>query len=421
MVHSTHGLCSCAAQLLDEEGRLVADQRQRNWLAPTRWIRPNSPIAKCNSGCCCCRLEYKKPSVVELWRGGRQQVALQHAYGFPVRPKPIQSHRQGGAGIMATAKPRSRTGKIPGQSREAGMQDSRLQCLQSLQRVLTDRELARHRRFRPSSAKEGSTLEVGTVVYVRWQAISPNARCSMLRRDTAPFGASMGDRNLHSLLGGSQSLSPAGGGRVAPDGDRLLDAADAVGLQALADIGLERVPVLDAAARKLMDALEARLRGNEQRRPAAWTPSCCPLPEVTRLWITRRITKLFLRTCRTFSSMPASAPRWSRRCAMPGRGGGPHRHRPQPGLDDCLPGAAPAAKADCDVRLFVTIGSPLGLRGGQDGLCKIGQGEAAGRAGMRRSLAECGRTARPRGAGCASCQRLQGQQPRGVKAVDDSA
>ena len=39
VVHATRSLCSCAAQLLDEEGRLVATASGtfKYWLAPTTW------------------------------------------------------------------------------------------------------------------------------------------------------------------------------------------------------------------------------------------------------------------------------------------------------------------------------------------------------------------------------------------------
>lgn len=224
-------------------------------------------------------------------------------------------------------------------------------------------------------SKEGSTPEVGTVVYVH--GIGNKPKCSVLKCqwDTALFGASMGDRTRMAYWVDRNRYPQPVEGSCA-DGDRLLDAADAVGLQALADIGLEREPVLDAAARKFMDALEARLRGNEQETGGV-DAKLLPLPEVTRLWITRRITKLFLKDVQDFffDARKRALMEQALRERLDA-GGGPfivigHSQ----GSMIAYQVLRQLQKADCDVRLFVTIGSPLGLQEVKDGLRKIGQGK----------------------------------------------
>lgn len=56
---------------------------------------------------------------------------------------------------------------------------------------------------------------------------------------------------------------------------------------------------LSAAERKIMAALEERLRAGE-KQPGGVNVKVLPLPESVRLWITRRITKLFLKDVQDF-------------------------------------------------------------------------------------------------------------------------
>lgn len=276
---------------------------------------------------------------------------------------------------MATAKPRSRTGKnSKANPKEAGGKTAGFNAsnpFSELERAASGQVQA----FPAILSKEGSTPEVGTVVYVH--GIGNKPKCSVLKCqwDTALFGASMGDRTRMAYWVDRNRYPQPVEGSCA-DGDRLLDAADAVGLQALADIGLERVPVLDAAARKLMDALEARLRGNEQETGGV-DAKLLPLPEVTRLWITRRITKLFLKDVQDFffDARKRALMEQALRERLDA-GGGPfivigHSQ----GSMIAYQVLRQLQKADCDVRLFVTIGSPLGLQEVKDGLRKIGQGK----------------------------------------------
>ena len=276
---------------------------------------------------------------------------------------------------MATAKPRSRTGKnSKANPKEAGGKTAGFNAsnpFSELERAASGQVQA----FPAILSKEGSTPEVGTVVYVH--GIGNKPKCSVLKCqwDTALFGASMGDRTRMAYWVDRNRYPQPVEGSCA-DGDRLLDAADAVGLQALADIGLEREPVLDAAARKLMDALEARLRGNEQETGGV-DAKLLPLPEVTRLWITRRITKLFLKDVQDFffDARKRALMEQALRERLDA-GGGPfivigHSQ----GSMIAYQVLRQLQKADCDVRLFVTIGSPLGLQEVKDGLRKIGQGK----------------------------------------------
>ena len=276
---------------------------------------------------------------------------------------------------MATAKPRSRTGKnSKANPKEAGGKTAGFNAsnpFSELERAASGQVQA----FPAILSKEGSTPEVGTVVYVH--GIGNKPKCSVLKCqwDTALFGASMGDRTRMAYWVDRNRYPQPVEGSCA-DGDRLLDAADAVGLQALADIGLEREPVLDAAARKFMDALEARLRGNEQETGGV-DAKLLPLPEVTRLWITRRITKLFLKDVQDFffDARKRALMEQALRERLDA-GGGPfivigHSQ----GSMIAYQVLRQLQKADCDVRLFVTIGSPLGLQEVKDGLRKIGQGK----------------------------------------------
>lgn len=271
---------------------------------------------------------------------------------------------------MTTAKPRS--GKnSKANPKETGGKSPASNPFNALGRAATGRVQA----FPSILSKEGSTPEIGTLVYVH--GIGNKPECSVLRCqwDTALFGAAMGDRTRMAYwVDRNRYPSPV---KVScADGDRLLDAADAVGVQALSDIGLEQEVELDADARKLMDALEARLRGGEQQAGGV-DAKLLPLPEGVRRWITRRITKLFLKDVQDFF-FDANKRRLMEQALRErlDAGGGPfivigHSQ----GSMIAYQVLRQLQKADCDVRLFVTIGSPLGIQEVKDALGKMGPGK----------------------------------------------
>lgn len=223
--------------------------------------------------------------------------------------------------------------------------------------------------------KEGSSPEVGTIVYIHGIGNKPVASILKCQWDTALFGAPMGDRTRMAYWV-DRNRYPKPKDASCADKDTLPEDAGGMGVQALQENELEPEIKLSAAERKIMAALEERLRAGE-KQPGGVNVKVLPLPESVRLWITRRITKLFLKDVQDFffDEHKRNVMEQSLRDRLD-VGGGPFivvAH--SQGSMIAYHVLRQLKKADCDVRLFITIGSPLGIQEAQDVLGKIGSGK----------------------------------------------
>ncbi|SFU28323.1 Subtilase family protein [Nitrosomonas eutropha] len=223
--------------------------------------------------------------------------------------------------------------------------------------------------------KEGSSPEIGTVVYIHGIDNKPIASVLKCQWDTALFGAPMGDRTRMAYWVDRNRYPEPEKGSCA-DKDTLSGNTDGMSAQALRETGLEPEIKLSAAERKIMAALEERLREGE-KQPGGVDVKVLPLPENMRLWITHRLTRLFLKDVQDFFFDESK--RGLMEQSLRDRldvGGGPfivigHSQ----GSMIAYHVLRQLKKADCDVRLFITIGSPLGIQEVQDVLGKIGPGK----------------------------------------------
>jgi len=223
--------------------------------------------------------------------------------------------------------------------------------------------------------KEGSSPEVGTVVYIHGIGNKPAASVLKCQWDTALFGTSMGDRTRMAYWVDHNRYPKAKEASCA-DKDTLPEDGGGMGMQALQENELEPEVKLNAAERKIMVALEARLRAEEKQSDGV-NVKALPLPESVRLWITRRITKLFLKDVQDFffDEHKRNMMEQSLRDRL-GVGGGPFivvAH--SQGSMIAWNVLRQLQKVDCDVRLFITIGSPLGIQEAQDVLVKLSAGK----------------------------------------------
>ncbi|MXS80906.1 serine peptidase [Nitrosomonas sp. GH22] len=223
--------------------------------------------------------------------------------------------------------------------------------------------------------KEGSSPEIGTVVYIHGIDNKPIASVLKCQWDTALFGAPMGDRTRMAYWV-DRNRYPKPKDASCADKDTLPEDAGGMGVQALQENELEPEIKLSAAERKIMTALEERLRKGE-KQPGGVDVKVLPLPESVRLWIARRITKLFLKDVQDFffDEHKRGLMEQSLRDRLD-VGGGPfivigHSQ----GSMIAYHVLRQLKKADCDVRLFITIGSPLGIQEVQDVLGKIDPGK----------------------------------------------
>lgn len=229
--------------------------------------------------------------------------------------------------------------------------------------------------FLSSLSKEGSSPEIGTVVYIHGIGNKPVASVLKCQWDTALFGSPMGDRTRMAYWVDRDRYPEPEEGSCA-DKDTLPGDVGGTGVQAMMENSLEPETRLSAAERKIMDALKQRLRAGE-KQPSAVDIKALPLPEGMRLWVTRRLTKLFLKDVQDFFFDQTKRNRMEQ--SLRDRldvGGGPFiviAH--SQGSMIAYHVLRQLQKDDCDVRLFITIGSPLGIQEVQDVLGKIGPGK----------------------------------------------
>jgi len=229
--------------------------------------------------------------------------------------------------------------------------------------------------------KEGNAPEVGTVVYVHGIGNKPVASILKCQWDSALFGAAMGDRTrLAYWVNRNRYPEPEAGTCADKDAPTAASSAPGgpggLGVRALAEAEAETGPELDAQGRRLMAALEQRLQ-RAQERPGGVGAKVLPLPEGMRRWVTRLVTELFLKDVRDFffDAKQREVMEQSVRERLD-VGGGPfivigHSQ----GSMIAYHVLRQLQKAQCDVRLFVTIGSPLGIQEVQDSLGKLGAGK----------------------------------------------
>lgn len=223
--------------------------------------------------------------------------------------------------------------------------------------------------------KEGSSPEVGTVVYIHGIGNKPVASVLKCQWDTALFGAPMGDRTRMAYWVDRSRYPEPEEGNCA-DRDTLPGDTDGTGVRAMMENSPGSEIRLGAAERKIMDALEKRLHA-EEKQSGDVDIKVLPLPEGMRLWITRRLTKQFLKDVQDFffDETRRNQMEQSLRDRLD-VGGGPFiviAH--SQGSMIAYHVLRQLQKDDCDVRLFITIGSPLGIQEVQDVLGKIGPGK----------------------------------------------
>jgi len=222
---------------------------------------------------------------------------------------------------------------------------------------------------------EGAAPDVATVVYVHGIGNKPVASVLKCQWDTALFCAPMGDRTrLAYWVNRERYPEPEPGTCASKDMPREESAGP--GIRALG--GIEGGPELDARQRKLMNSLEARMRGGvSAQRPAGPGAKILPLPEGLRRWVTRRVTELFLKDVRDFlfDADQRSLMERSLRERLDASGGPFIVIGHSQGSMIAYHVLRQLQKEQCDVRLFVTIGSPLGIQEVQDGLKKLRPGE----------------------------------------------
>lgn len=224
-------------------------------------------------------------------------------------------------------------------------------------------------------AKEGTVPEVGTIVYIHGIGNKPVASVLKCQWDSVLFGAPMGDRTRLAYWV-DRDRYPVPEAATCADKDQPNEAEAGMGVRALAELDDETAPELDAQGRRVMAALEQRLR---QEGAAGTGPGAkvLPLPEGMRRWVTRLITQMFLKDVRDFFFDAGKRARMEQalRERLDLRGGPFIVIGHSQGSMIAYHVLRQLQKDDCDVRLFVTIGSPLGIQEVQDVLGKLGPGK----------------------------------------------
>jgi subtilisin family serine protease len=228
--------------------------------------------------------------------------------------------------------------------------------------------------FADSLVSAGQPPAVGTVIYVHGIGNKPEASILKCQWDRALFGAEMGDRTrLAYWVDRERYPSPeeatcADGERLRPPEPEWPDIGGAALKAATAEKPLRPADQrrLDAIAEKMLAAGAPPKAGDKRAKVLPFKP--------VRAIVTRLITRLFLHDVRDFLFDAG------RRARMEDTlrerllaGGGPFivvAHSQGSMIAYDVLRALKAAEAD--VRLFVTIGSPLGLDEVQDVLKEIG-------------------------------------------------
>jgi subtilisin family serine protease len=228
--------------------------------------------------------------------------------------------------------------------------------------------------FADSLVKAGQPPGVGTVIYIHGIGNKPEASILKCQWDRALFAAEMGDRTrLAYWVDRERYPSPeegtcADGERLRPPETEWPDFGGAAVKSARADTPLRPADQrrLDAIAGKMLAATVPPKPGDKRAKVLPFKP--------VRAIVTRLITRLFLHDVRDFLFDADKRSRMEdtlrRRIAA---GGGPfivvaHSQGSMIAYDVLRA----LGREEADVRLFVTIGSPLGMDEVQDVLKDIG-------------------------------------------------
>lgn len=223
-------------------------------------------------------------------------------------------------------------------------------------------------------AKEGLAPEIGTVVYVHGINNKPVASVLKCQWDSALFGAAMGDRTRMAYwVNRSRYPVPSSESCAAKDGLPTVESGPSS--RGLATEPADSSPELSAEQGQLMASLEQRLL-EPASEAGGKEAKLLPLPAGMRRWIVRQISRLFLKDVRDFFFDATERERMEK--SLLDRlqvGGGPfivigHSQ----GSMIAYQVLRKLQKSQCDVRLFLTLGSPLGLQEVQDMLLKLEPG-----------------------------------------------
>lgn len=264
---------------------------------------------------------------------------------------------------MATEK------RKPGKARKTPLVDAEAASLSPFMRLAAT--LPEQTDFPSLLAKQGLAPEIGTVVYIHGINNKPVASVLKCQWDSALFGAAMGDRTRMAYwVNRSRYPVPSSESCAAKDGLPTFESGP--GSRGLAAEALDTGPELSDPQRQLMARLEQRLLqpASEESGPSA---KLLPLPAGMRRWIVRQISRLFLKDVRDFFFDATERERMEK--SLLDRlqvGGGPfivigHSQ----GSMIAYQVLRKLQKSQCDVRLFLTLGSPLGLQEVQDMLVKL--------------------------------------------------
>lgn len=264
---------------------------------------------------------------------------------------------------MATEK------RKPGKARKTPQVDAEAASLSPFMRLAAT--LPEQTDFPTLLAKQGLAPEIGTVVYIHGINNKPVASVLKCQWDSALFGAAMGDRTRMAYwVNRSRYPVPSSESCAAKDGLPTVESGP--GSRGLAAEALDTGPELSDPQRQLMARLEQRLLQpvSEEAGPSA---KLLPLPAGMRRWIVRQISRLFLKDVRDFFFDATERERMEK--SLLDRlqvGGGPfivigHSQ----GSMIAYQVLRKLQKQQCDVRLFLTLGSPLGLQEVQDMLVKL--------------------------------------------------
>lgn len=264
---------------------------------------------------------------------------------------------------MATEK------RKPGKARKTPLVDAEAASLSPFMRLAAT--LPEQTDFPSLLAKQGLAPEIGTVVYIHGINNKPVASVLKCQWDSALFGAAMGDRTRMAYwVNRSRYPVPSSESCAAKDGLPTFESGP--GSRGLAAEALDTGPELSDPQRQLMARLEQRLLepASEESGPSA---KLLPLSAGMRRWIVRQISRLFLKDVRDFFFDATERERMEK--SLLDRlqvGGGPfivigHSQ----GSMIAYQVLRKLQKQQCDVRLFLTIGSPLGLQEVQDMLVKL--------------------------------------------------
>jgi subtilisin family serine protease len=221
--------------------------------------------------------------------------------------------------------------------------------------------------------------EAQTIVYIHGIGNKPPADVLKCQWDTALYGHSLGDRSRMAYWV-NRAYYPQPEAATCADEDRSVDqpgsitsaSAHQLAIPWEADIdseiaALTQDPVQASVLRTLVGRIRSERESSasqETRAAAVLTAKVLPLPGPLRDWVTRQLTRLLLRDVNDF--LFHSDRRQTMEDTLRERldaGGGPfvviaHSQGTMIAYDVLrqLP------RADYDVRLFVTMGSPLGLQ-----------------------------------------------------------